>query len=84
MKRSYQFDQRKRDIEVRDALRRRLKAQTPLRRVRCDFVEGQAILWGEVLTDADRVFAEELVIAHRGVEAIDNRIQVEAAQVVVG
>ena len=84
MKRSYQFDQRKRDLEVRDALRRQLKAQTPLRRVRCDFVEGHAILWGTVLTDADRVFAEELVIEHRSVQAIDNRIQVEAAQVMFG
>jgi osmotically-inducible protein OsmY len=80
MKRDREFDQRKRSIEIRDTLRRRLKTKTSLWRVRCDFINGRAILWGKVISEADRELAEELVLSLPEVDAIESRLVVEKLQ----
>lgn len=69
---------RKQQHEVRDDLRRRLRSgRTAMRRVRCDFIDGTAILWGSVCTEEDRQRAEELILAQPKIEFIENRILVE-------
>ncbi len=69
---------RKQEHEVRDDLPRRLRlGRTAMRRVRCDFVDGTAILWGSVCNEEDRLSAEELVMAQSRVECVENRIMVE-------
>ncbi len=72
---------RKQEREVRDDLRRRLRlGRTALRRVRCDFVESTAVLWGSVCCEEDRLQAEKIVLAQPRVECVENRIMVEPLQ----
>lgn len=78
MKRRRMATDRKQRHEVRDELRRRLRAgRAALRRVRCDFVDSTAILWGWVTSEEDRDLAERLIAAQPRVECIENRIVVE-------
>ena len=69
---------RKQQHEVRDDLRRRLRSgRTALRRVRCDFIDGTAVVWGTVWSEEDRKYAGELVLGQSKVECLDNRIVIE-------
>ncbi|HEY5310868.1 MAG TPA: BON domain-containing protein [Pirellulales bacterium] len=56
--------------------RLRGSSYAPLRRVRCEFVEGDLVLRGRLATFFHKQLAQELVAKVNGVERVVNQIEV--------